>query len=209
MSIAQNPMTGEMKKSMANFSTYVFKGQNIVRSKVFTHKDANTELQKAQRASFKLIVNAYQALGGLADNGFPLRPVAQSPYNAFVAANLRDAIDNTGIYPVIDYRKMVVAQGSLPSVVVTSAVADAVGITVSYNAKFTIPRAATTDLVMLIAKLKGGEIMVASQPRGSEEESSLLLVAPNINKDDLDYLYLFVTKADRKNASNSVFVDVV
>ena len=209
MSIAQNPMTGEMKKSMANFSTYVFKGQNIVRSKVFTRKDANTELQKAQRASFKLIVNAYQALGGLADNGFPLRPVAQSPYNAFVAANLRDAIDNTGIYPVIDYRKMVVAQGSLPSVVVTSAVADAAGITVSYNAKFTIPRAATTDLVMLIAKLKGGEVMVASQPRGSEEESSLLLVAPNINKDDLDYLYLFVTKADRKNASNSVFVDVV
>ncbi len=209
MSISQNPMTGEMKKSMANFSTYVFKGQNIVRAKVFTRKDANTELQKAQRASFKLIVNAYQALGGLADNGFPLRPVAQSPYNAFVAANLRNAIDNTGTSPMIDYRRMVIAQGSLPSVVITTAVADAAGITVSYNAKLTLPNAATTDIVMLIAKLKDGEVMVASKPRGSEEKSSILLVAPNINKDDLDYLYLFVTKADRKNGSNSVFVEVV
>jgi hypothetical protein len=176
---------------------------------VFTRKDANTELQKAQRASFKLIVNAYQALGGLADSGFPMRPVTLTPYNAFVAANLPNAIDNTGISPVINYRKMVVAQGTLPSAAIIAAVANAAGITVSYKAKLTIPNAATTDVVMLIAKMKDGEIMVASQPRGSEEENSILLAAPNITKDDLDYLYLFVTKADRKNASNSVFVEVV
>jgi hypothetical protein len=208
MSISQNPMTGQMRKSMANFTTYVYKGQNIIRSKAFNPKDANTELQKVQRASFKLIVNAYQSLGGFADNGFPLRPDTQSVYNAFVAANLLSAIDNTGTIPVIDYRKMLIAKGTLQGVKVTSAVVNASGITVNYATNLSFPHIATTDMVMVVAKTKEGALMSASQQRGSDPTGSISLVSPNISKDDIDYVYLFVITADKKNVSNSVFVEL-
>jgi len=39
MSLAQNPLTGQMRQSMANFVTTVYRGQNVIRAKVFMPKD--------------------------------------------------------------------------------------------------------------------------------------------------------------------------
>ena len=87
---------GKMAKSFANVNTYVHKGQNVISSKAFNRKDANTEAQQAHRSGFKLISELNQSIGGFIENGFPVRPEKQSPYNYFMALNLPNAIDNSG-----------------------------------------------------------------------------------------------------------------
>ena len=41
MSLAQNPLTGQMRQFMANFVTTVYRGQNVIRAKVFMPKNVN------------------------------------------------------------------------------------------------------------------------------------------------------------------------
>ena len=65
MSLAQNPLTGQMRQSMANFVTTVYRGQNVIRAKVFMPKNVNSIAQQKQRASFKLIVVACEPLCGM------------------------------------------------------------------------------------------------------------------------------------------------
>ena len=94
---------------MGNFVTTVYRGQNVFRAKVFMPKNENSIAQHKQRVSFKLIVDAYEALGGMSDIGFPKRPVIFLPFNAFMVANLPSEVNKTGVIPVIDYTKLVVS----------------------------------------------------------------------------------------------------
>ena len=158
MSKSQNPMTGHMSGSMANFATYKRFGKNIIRSKAFEPKDANTVSQKAQRASFKLIVDAYESFGGITDTSFPKRAENQSPFNAFVAANLPEAIDKTGATPVIDYSKLKLSNGTLLKTIATASI-DVTGITLDYKANVD-PRLTADDEIVAMAKLKSGELLL-------------------------------------------------
>jgi hypothetical protein len=89
MSISENPMTGEMRQSMANFVTTICHGQNIIKKKVFKPHDVNSSAQQRQRESFKLIVEAYDSFGGVTDAGFPVRPRTYSPFNSFMQGTFR------------------------------------------------------------------------------------------------------------------------
>ncbi|MDD4971039.1 MAG: DUF6266 family protein [Paludibacter sp.] len=208
MSLAQNPLTGQMRQSMANFVTTVYRGQNVIRAKVFMPKDVNSIAQQKQRASFKLIVDAYEALGGMSDIGFPKRPVTYSPYNAFLVANLPGAVNKTGAVPVIDYTRLVVSNGSLPKVIVPTAVAGAAGITLSYKTALLTPKVSATDEVIAIALLKTGELAVAPQVRGTQEMGSILISYAGISADEVECCYLFAVKEDGSNVSDSTFVVV-
>ena len=209
MSLAQNPLTGQMRQSMANFVTTVYRGQNVIRAKVFMPKNVNSIAQQKQRASFKLIVDAYEALGGMSDIGFPKRPVIFSPFNAFMVANLPSAVNKTGVIPVIDYTKLVVSSGTLPKVIVQTAVAGAAGITLSYKTPILSPKVSETDEVVALALLKTGELVIARQPRGTQALGAILIAYAGINADEVECCYLFVLKEDGSNASDSTFVVVV
>ena len=163
MSLAQNPLTGQMRQSMANFVTTVYRGQNVIRAKVFMPKNVNSNAQQKQRACIKLVVDTYEALGGITDIGFPKRPHAFSPFNAFLVANLPDAVNKTGVIPVIDYTELVVSNGSLPKVIVPSAVSGTVGITVNYKTATLVPKVSETDKVVAFALLKTGELFTDSK----------------------------------------------
>lgn len=208
MSIAQNPLTGQMRKSMGNFNTYVYRGQNVVSSKAFNRKDANSDSQKAQRASFKLIGDAWASLGGFAESGFPVRPVKQSPYNCFMALNLPNAIDASGEMPVINYKLLQIAKGTLAVVNVSSATLNATGLTLECDSNIEFPYASANDVVTLLAKSKAGALYAARHPRGSESACTVQLALPNLVKEDIEFVYVFVTSADGKKASNSIFVEV-
>jgi hypothetical protein len=208
MSIAQNPVMGKMAKSFANVNTYVHRGQNVISAKAFNRKDANTEAQQAHRASFKLIADVYQSLGGYAESGFPVRPAKQSAYNSFVSVNLPNAIDTSGQIPVIDYSKLQVAKGSLPLVNVLSAISGETGLTLSYDSNIEFPNAGADNVLIVLAKTKAGALYVARQPRGIEVTGSLLLTMPNVAKADIEFVYVFLTTLDGKKTSNSVFVEI-
>jgi len=206
MSKSQNPMTGHMSGSMANFATYKRFGENIIRSKAFEPKDANTDSQKAQRASFKLIVKAYESFGGATDIAFPKRAENQSPFNAFVAANLPEAIDKSGSTPVIDYSKLLISNGTLLKTVATATIG-ATGITMAYK-KNVDPRITDDDEVVALAKLKSGELLLEKKVCG-KTAGSVLLPYEDITADDVECCYLFVQKADGSNVSDSTYVKIV
>lgn len=205
MSISQNPLTGEMKNSMANFITTTCGDKNVIRAKAFNPRNANTSSQKIQRACFKLILEEYHSLGGITKVGFPEKTVNKSSYNLFVQANLPGAVNTTGALPVIDYSKLQVAKGSLPNVVVASATTTATGINVSYRTNLQIPMVAATDEVVAFAKTKIGEMLIARQPRGIIAMNTILISSPGIAPDDVECCYVFVLSNDGKKASKSVY----
>lgn len=208
MAIAQNPLTGQMSGKVGNFVTSTNGNQNIVRSKAFEPRNANTVSQQTQRASFKLIVEEYQSLGGIPDLGFTEEVPNQSRYNQFVSANLPGAIDKTGPVPVIDYSKLIVASGSMRKVVVSAASADVAGIKVSYQTNLLIPDVSATDEVVAIAKTKIGELLITRKLRGTEGIGTILIPYPNISVEEVECCYLFVLSADGKKSTNSVFVTI-
>ena len=209
MSKSQNPLTGHMSGSMANFTTYTRFGENIVRAKAFDRKDARTVSQIAQRASFKLIVNAYKSFGGIPMLSFKDRLESQSTFNAFVAANLPEAINKTGAVPVIDYSKLLVSRGTLLPVVVPTAEASASGITVTYKTDALTPGVSSSDEVVALAKTKTGELIVARQVRGSEKSATIVIPYPGIAANLVECCFLFVLNEDGSKSSDSTYVAVV
>jgi hypothetical protein len=209
MSKSQNPLTGHMSGSMANFTTYTRYGENIIRAKAFDRKDARTVSQIAQRASFKLIVNAYKSFGGIPMLSFKDRLESQSIFNAFVAANLPEAINKSGAVPVIDYSKLLVSRGTLLPVVVPTAEASASGITVTFKTDALTPGVSSTDEVVALAKTKTGELIVARQVRGSEKTATILIPYPGIAANMVECCFLFALNEDGSNASDSTYVAVV
>ena len=208
MSISQNPLLGPMHGSAANFTTYKLGGQNIVRVKAFHPKNANTIRQQHHRACFKLLVKVYRVFGGMTDLGFPNRPANQSTYNAFMAANLPNAIDTTSDVPKIDFRKLVVASGTLPMVTVTGATIDSTGVFVEYTCSTNFGDGGATDRVVAFLRTTTGELAVARQVRGNAANGAVLIPIQDLKVVELECVYLFTTSADEKRASNSVFVEV-
>jgi len=209
MSKSQNPLTGHMSGSMANFNTYTRYGENIISSRAFARKDANSVSQIAQRASFKLMVNAYKSFGGIPKLSFKDRLEKQTIFSAFIAANLPEAINKTGAVPVIDYSKLLVSKGTLLPVAVPSAEASASGITLTYKTGTDTPGVSTKDEVVALGKTKTGELIVARQVRGSEKTATILIPYPGIAANQVECCYLFVLNEDGSNASNSTYVVAV
>lgn len=206
MSKAQNPMTGQMKGSMANFVTTTRGGENVIRAKAFNPKDANTPAQQLQRACFKLIGEEYQTFGGITDEGFPEGPIGQSAYNQFMGANLPGAVDKSGDEPVIDYSKLVVSNGTLPQVMVTAANVTAAGISINYQTNLKIPKVYATDEVVVVAKTAIGELLIEKQVRGDAKTGTIVLDYPGIKAADVKCCYLFVRSANGSKASTSTWV---
>ena len=209
MSIAQNPVTGQMKKSFANVNTYVHKGQNVISSKVFNRKDSNTDAQKTHRASFKLVSEFWSSLAGFAEHNFPGRPEKMSPFNYFMYLNLPVAIDTSGEIPVFNYDLLQVSKGSYTSVIVNSAILDATGLKLNCNSNAGFPNSAATDVVTVLVKTTAGSMYVAQPLRGTEETSSIQVTMPATTIENIEFIVVFVNSADGKKVSKSQFVQVI
>lgn len=209
MSIAQNPLTGMMKKSMGNFNTYVHRGQNVVSSKAFNRKDANTEAQQLQRTCFKLIADFYPSMGGFLDAGFPVRPERYSPYNFFMYLNMPNAIDTSGDAPALIYERLQLAKGTLAAVNVMSSTVDETGLKLDCESNQSFPYSSADDKVTVLVKTKSGALYAKRQLRGSEEAWTVTVTLPKLTQADIECVFLFATTADGKKASNSVYVPLV
>jgi hypothetical protein len=209
MSKAQNPMTGQMSGSMANFVTTTRGGQNVIRAKAFNPKDAKTEAQLKQRGGFKMVAEEYTNLGGITDEGFPEVQDGQSAYSLFMAANLSGAIDKSGTEAVIDYTKLVIANGTLPAVIVTGATVKPEGIEIRYQSNQKIPKVSATDELVAVAKTQLGELLLEKQVRGTESTGTILIEYPGIQVADVKGCYVFVHNADGSKASKSVYVPLI
>ncbi|NLI71732.1 MAG: hypothetical protein GX361_03260 [Bacteroidales bacterium] len=208
MAISQNPLTGKMSGTVGNFVTSTHRGQNIVRSKAFNPKDANSEAQQKHRNLFRMLSEEYVSLASVVKNGFPARPRVQTPYNAFMAINIPNAVDKSGSVPVIDYSKMVISKGSLVRVNLLGAELSVEGVTIRYQPQSHIPGASEDDEVVAVLKTQEGAVYVASKLRGSAEADEFLIAFPDASAERVLYAYLLVLSADRNSVSQSVYVSV-
>ncbi|MEI8087592.1 MAG: DUF6266 family protein, partial [Paludibacter sp.] len=183
-------------------------GRNIIRAKAFNPKNPKTVAQTMQRDSFKLISQAYQSFGRYTELGFVERKGNHSVYNAFMAANLRSAIDKTGAEPVVDYSKLLIAKGSLPPISVTDCVLNDNVIKLNYQTKNRLPKVSSTDEIVLLVLLKNGAIYVSRQLRGEGMTGSIELPDRHNNKVEILCGYVFALSTDGKKASNSVYVEI-
>jgi len=206
MSIAQNPLVGQLRKSMGNFTAFSYGGKNFIRSKVFKKTGEQSEAQKKHIARFKLMADLYKSLGGMTNLGFQENAVLKSAYTLFMSANLATAVDDSGEVPVISYPKLLVAHGSIPAVKVLESTVGDEGITLTYETNFSLPRVSPMDEVIALAKKKDGELLVGRQGRGSETTATILIPETNLKADEVACCYIFVRSADGKKASNSVYV---
>ena len=197
-----------MSGTVGNFVTSPYRGQNVVRSKAFNPKDANSEAQQKHRNMFVMIRDEYSSFMPFVSFGFPGRPQSQSPFNAFVAANLPEAVDQSGEYPVIDYSKLVLSKGSLTRVNALSKAVSEQGVTIHYQTLGGNEGVAADDVVSAVMKTASGAVYSASKPRGKEETDFLLLPAAGIVPEDVLCIYLLVLSADKTKASKSVYVSV-
>ena len=208
MARSQNPLTGRMSGGVGNFVTSTYRGQNVIRSKAFTHKDANSDAQKKHRSLFKELSGVYASFASLVADGFPGRPKNQSPYNAFIAANLSEAVDRSGEIPEIDYSRLVLSKGTLPLVNVTSTLVGEDGLTIHYTTLSGITGAASDDVVMAVLKTTEGYVYSASKPRGTNVSDSVVLASSDTAVESVSYIYLMVVSANKTKASQTVYVPV-
>jgi hypothetical protein len=206
MAKAQNPLTGQMSGAVANFVTSTLNGENLIRSKAFNRKDANTPAQQLQRASFKLISDEHKAWGGITAESFPEGGTGQSGYNQFVAINLKEAIDKSNDSLVIDYSKLYLAKGTLlkPLVIKAEIVAD--GISITYKSQLRVSGVNADDQIIAAAKTQDDELLFEKQVRGDGASGVIVLDYPGILAADVKCCYLYVLNADGRKASASVFV---
>ena len=208
MSIAENPLTGPMRKSMGNFTMYSYNGMNIVRSKAYKIRDPKTEKQLNNRERMTVVAEMYRAFSSIIALGFPEDREGKAPQNMFVSANFSSAFIMADNKPVISYPRLLVAKGSLPAVKITEAFTDTAGITVRYDAEDTFPDVTPTDEIVGCAWLKTGELLIARQMMGFETMGTVLLKYPNLKATDVTACYVFVLRGDGTKASNSVWVEV-
>ena len=209
MSIAENPLTGSMRKSMGNFTMYTYNGMNIVRSKAFTIKDPKTEKQLNMRARMSRIAVMYRKLNPIISLGFPEREVQQSHQNMFVSANFKTAFVMADDVQVLSYPLMMLAKGSLPPVTIPEAATDAGGITLHYDAGALLPDVTANDEIIACALLITDELLMIRQFIGHKPIGTLQLKYPSLQAGDVACCYVFVRSRDGEKASDSVYVPII
>jgi len=209
MSIAQNPLLGPMRKSMGNFTTMSYHGQNIVRSKAFHVKRKKTEAQKHQILKLTLLAKVYRQLGGITRRGFVENRKGMSSYNMFISANFKSAFDLTGEVPVISYPLLLVSKGTLLRVKVLGVVVQSGGILMNYASYLSLPYVLASDQIIAFALTTRGEMFISVQERGPEDTGSLFIPLQDVAVDQVVCCYVFARSADGKKSSNSVYVELI
>src|ERR1035437_613246 len=140
------------------------------------------------------MVNAYKSFKEIVNISFPVRSKRLNPYNAFMSANFSNAIDNSGVDPVIDYNKLTVSGSKLPMVTVKSAKADVANISIIYQTDLFTQL--VNDQVVAVAKLKTGELIMTKQFRGNEKSATIFIPLQGIHPKEVHCCYLFALNAD-------------
>jgi len=208
MSIAENPLVGRMKGSMANFTMYTLNDQNVVRGKTFNFKDAKTEYQLVMRERMDLLNVMYQSFASLIRLGFPERPIRLNSQNMFISVNFSTCFEVIDEIQRISYPLLLLSQGSLPKVKVIDAFIEVEGITIRYDANEMSKEVTCFDEILACAMLITGELLIARQFIGYDDIGTIFLKCPSLVPEDVTCCYVFVRSDVGKKSSNSVYVNL-
>jgi len=208
MSIAENPLVGRMKGSMANFTMYTLNGKNVVRGKAFKINDAKTVSQLVIREQMALLDEKYQSFASIIRLGFPERPVGLNSQNMFISVNFSTCFEVIDEIQVISYPLLALSQGSLPKVKVKDAFIEEEGIILRYDTKSLSPEVTRFDEIIACAELNTGSLLIARQFIGIDDIGTIKLNHTDLKAEKIACCYVFLRSGDGKLTSNSVYVEV-
>jgi len=159
-----------------------------------------------QRGEFKLIGQLFPMLGSIPEEGFVQRDSETSVFAAFMAVNLKSAIDKSGTEAAVDYSKLVVANGTMAPLIVKSASISAEGVRIGYKPSLKNQVNRSTDIMVALALTRTGELWIERQPRGEDAEATILIPMEGVVADDVLGVYLFATRADGSKVTKSVYL---
>jgi len=93
----------------------------------------------------------------------------------------------------------------LPPVKVTTALAGATGITVSYKTNTGIADVSATDQIMAFGKTVEGELIIARKARGGEAVSTILIPYQGISASDVACCRVVAMREDGMQVSDSTY----
>ena len=174
MAIINSAAVGKATGSAGNLTYSTQEGRTIARGRTTTVRNPNTEAQQLQRSKMAAMVLAYRQFGYLTKPLFTKRKKYTSPYNAFVANNIK--LDGSWSYnPEMDNFNLndgfVFGRGSFP--------ASTIGFNLNEDSKMEI---VSTD-ASLLSNVKIGDTIgcfTFNGPAFSVEMSSQKVVAADL-----------------------------
>jgi len=167
-------------------------------------KNPRTLLQRKQRGKFSIVMELLKPLTAILRIGWKNYAKNQTPTNAAMAYTLANAV--TGTFPdfKIDYTKVLISQGSLPSVTGTSATSTGRKINLAWDDNSGVGTAKATDktLVVIVNPTKGETISLAEGTSRSDAGQSIDV--PNDWVGNKVEVYLGFAAESGKEVSNSL-----
>lgn len=196
-----------IKNSIGNITYCKFRDLNVLKGKVMKNQ-SNTLAQQMQRKRFPEYIEIAYLCSEASEVGFPGRPRRHSPDNAFVKANKGNVTVNEDLEVSVDYTKLVCSAGMLKEPRVTATVDPETG-TLTFTMKETAlygKRCAKTDLVYALIIEKAQHESIFSKLGTREGTTQATVSIPGEwARDELE-VYVFVTSANGRQASKTVYV---
>lgn len=98
MSIVQNPLIGRTKKQAGGMVFTTLNGQNVMKAKPASYRDANTAVQQANRTFHKSIVQLAASLAPIARSLFEKQPTTMTAYSRILQQLHAMRTGNSGSY---------------------------------------------------------------------------------------------------------------
>jgi hypothetical protein len=185
-----------------------WKGKAVMRGKSTARRAKSSALQLEQQAKFTLMVNFLQAIVDFLNIGYKKAAVQMSGFNKALSANIQSAI--AGVYPdfTIDYPKVQLSKGSLPSVAATAASTVAGKLAFTWTDNSNIKLALSSDIVYVAAYNEELKHWIINDAAAARNAGTFVLDVTGYSGKQLQ-TYIGLISADGKKASASIYTGAV
>lgn len=206
MARVQNTLIGKSSGSVGGATFSTWKGINVLKSKAISVANPKTVAQQTQRNRMALMVAIFRSISIAVVAGFKTLAIGKSEYNAFVSANIQDAV-SVGIPPQveIDQNKLLVSKGTIgiTPINVLSSANGSDAISISWNANNPIGGAAT-DVPYVVIYNATQDTWEAFATADTRADGATIVQSTEDNvTGDFINAYLFFKSADSDEVSDS------
>ncbi|WP_172914070.1 DUF6266 family protein [Capnocytophaga canis] len=207
MAIFKNSTFGNIRKSIGDDVAYRMGGQNIVRKKPVSVKDANSLAQQQRRNALTEIVKVFRNNSRVIKMGFLETIAKHSAYNAFSSTNLKNAVDFDNENASVNFEKLLVAKGTLPVPVVANfASAEASKITMTVTNQKDDNQLFDEDKIVFVFISESGKSVPHVIERKLSQNMPTALTAQGFETGDTLKVYAFHYANNGAKASDSVYL---
>lgn len=187
MARIQNPIIGRAKGQAGGMVFTTLNGQNVMKAKPNSYRDANTAVQQDNRTMHKDIVKMVAQIKGEARSLFEKQPSDMPAFSKLVQ-QFSNAVDRSGANPVFNPRGMTIGSGSVDITIVGTIYSPATG---AVGVEWVVPpsldesdQAVLVDLIVINKATKEISIL-ATSGESLANESAEWMIRSGLTASDL------------------------